>query len=104
MRMANSPAANMAEIFQKINRLATQRDDAIARCARLEDKIADLQAELKDTGKRLEKALLDVEFLTVSHRLADTPEALADTRKLIEGLIRKVDSAIRLVKNDPADA
>lgn len=101
--MSISSTDILAEIRQKIETLAADRDAALQRISALEDQISDLQAELETTRNDLHRARLDVEFLTVSHRLADTPEAVVTARKIISGLIRKVDSAINLVKNDPAE-
>lgn len=101
--MSISSTDILAEIRQKIETLAADRDAALQRISTLEDQISDLQAELETTRNDLHRARLDVEFLTVSHRLADTPEAVVTARKIISGLIRKVDSAINLVKNDPAE-
>lgn len=101
--MAGSQIAKLAEIRKKISQLAAQRDAAIARIADLESHVSDLESDLTETREALDRAKLDAEFLTVSHRLADTPEALVVTRRKILSLIRKVDSAINLLKNDPAE-
>lgn len=102
--MPTAPKDLMAEIREKIRVLASERDTALARITKLEERIYDLETNLDDTQTELHKARLDVEFLTVSHKLADSPEALVAARKTIASLIRKVDSAISLVKNDPADS
>ena len=102
--MSTPPSATLATIREKIARLADERDEALARVAELESKVSDLETDLEETRKDLHKARLDVEFLTVSYRLADNPDALLLARKKIASLIRKVDSALNLVKNDPADA
>ena len=94
--------AMLAGIDDRISRITARRDAAAARIAALEKRIADLQADLDNTRKELHQAHLDVEFLTLSHRLADSPDALAAARKTIASLIRKVDVAISMLKNDPA--
>lgn len=101
--MPESPSAILAGIQNKIALLAEKRDKAEARCLSLEKQIADLSASLSEKEEELRKALLEVEFLTLSHRLADSPEALAKARTTVAGIIRKVDSAISLIKGDPAD-
>lgn len=101
--MPDSPSALMAGIQNKIALLAENCDKAEARCLELEKKIADLSASVKDKDEQLRRANLEIEFLTLSHRLADTPEALANARLTIARIIRKVDSAIALIKADPAD-
>ncbi len=102
--MPTHPQTYLTEIREKIERLAAERDEARARTAQLEERVSDLETELEETRARLHKASLDVEFLTVSHRLADNPDALVTARRTIASLIRKVDSAINLLKNDPAEA
>lgn len=101
--MPDSPMAVMAGIQQKIALLAQQRDNAFAKCRILADRIEALESALAERDRQLRQANLEIEFLTLSHRLADTPQALADARKEISKLIRKVDAAIALVKTDPAD-
>ncbi len=101
--MPTPTAAILAEIHSRISGIAAKRDAAEARIRSLETELADTKAELADTKAELHKARLDAEYLTLSHRLADSPEALLTARHLLASLIRKVDSAINLVKNDPAD-
>ncbi|MDE5842949.1 MAG: hypothetical protein K2H35_04360 [Muribaculaceae bacterium] len=83
--------------------LSQSRDDAEARCLELEKQVADMAATIHDREQQLTQARLEIEFLTLSHRLADSPEALANARATIARIIRKVDSAIALIKSDPAD-
>lgn len=101
--MPDSPLAIMAGIQQKIALLTQQRDNVSAKCKSLADRIEALESALKERDRRLQQANLEIEFLTLSHRLAETPQALADARKEISRLIRKVDAAIALIKTDPAD-
>lgn len=93
----------LSGIREKIEELKSQRDEALNRIKALRSEIDDLKAELDDTRKSLHQSRLDAEFLTLSHKMADTPEALVKSRKLIADLIRKVDSVINLVQNDPAE-
>lgn len=102
--MLSPSQAVLAEIRSKIERLAAQRDNANARIARLEQEISDLKADLNETRKELQRSRTDAEFLSLSHRLADTPEALVTSRRIIASLIRKVDAAINMLKNDPSQA
>ncbi len=101
--MADSPTALIAGIQQKIAMLADSRDRALARCEELSARISDLEADLTESRESLQKANLDIEFLKLSHRLADSPEAIVNARKTISRLIRRIDSAINLIKSDPAD-
>ncbi|MDE6271890.1 MAG: hypothetical protein K2M31_02655 [Muribaculaceae bacterium] len=101
--MPDSPSALIAGIQQKIARLAEKRDEAQAKCYALEARIEALEADLAERDSQLQQANLEIEFLTLSHRLADSPQALANARKTISRIIRKVDAAIALIKSDPAD-
>ncbi|MDE6811715.1 MAG: hypothetical protein K2J15_05130 [Muribaculaceae bacterium] len=101
--MPDSPSALIAGIQNKIALLSERRDRAESRCLELEKQIADLSATIRDKDQQLNEARLEIEFLTLSHRLADSPEALANARNTISRIIRKVDSAIALIKSDPAD-
>lgn len=101
--MPNDPAASLAAVQQKIERLADSRDKALSRCDNLEKEIVALKADLKSCREELQQARLDAQYLALSHKLADSPQALADARHIIGSLIRKVDAAIALIKNDPSD-
>lgn len=101
--MPDSPSVVLADIQKKIAALAESRDRAEEQCRRLRTDIDGLKAELSDRDARLQKAMLEIEFLTLSHKLADSPDALAEARRKIAGLIRKVDAAISLVKSDLAN-
>ena len=101
--MPDSPSALLAGIQNKIALLSQSRDDAEARCLELEKQVADMAATIHDREQQLTQARLEIEFLTLSHRLADSPEALANARATISRIIRKVESYIALIKSDPAD-
>lgn len=101
--MSTSPVDALNDIRRKIDSLAAQRDKAAARANDLSDEAGSLRNDLSERDKQLDKALLEVEFLSLSHRLADSPQALADARRKIKALIRKIDAAIALIKTDPGD-
>lgn len=101
--MPNSPFASLANIKQHIDVLTRNRQQALERIAELEMQNTELRKELEERDAMLAQARLDAEFLSLSHKLADSPEALARARHIIGGLIKKVDAAINLVKNDPAE-
>ena len=90
----------MHELARKIGILAAQRDNAVKELKRTQEALADLERELAQTREELHKKTLDVEFLTVSHKLADTPQALADTRNVIRKMIVKIDKAMAMLKED----
>lgn len=98
-------ARSLLEILESSG---SHADALIARLKALRDENAQLRARVEDLGTRLaeataerDKALKDVEYLTLSHRLADTPEALVNARREVARLIRVVDRCITLLKDDP---
>lgn len=101
--MPESPSALIAGIQQKIALLAAKRDEAESKCRELMRRIEGLESDIAEKEQALRQAHQEIEFLTLSHRLADSPAALAEARKTLARLIRKVDAAIALIKSDPAD-
>ncbi|MDE5877046.1 MAG: hypothetical protein K2H47_06075 [Muribaculaceae bacterium] len=88
----------LTELNDKIDTLAQRQQEMLDEIARLRSLNDDLSQELDETRARLHKAELDVEFLTMSHRLADTPEAVIETRRHIARLIRSLDLCINMLK------
>lgn len=95
------------ELIQTITMLSRKVDDLMAqlklaqeRAARLEEENSELRKIHEDDISKLQQAQKDIEFLSLSHRLADNPEALVDARKQISQLIRTIDSCIRLINQD----
>lgn len=42
----------------------------------------------------------DIEFLTVSHRLANSPDTIISTRQKLIGLIRTINKCIRMLNEE----
>lgn len=82
------------EITEKAARLTRKYAALLERFRLLNDTNAALLAENKELKNELHKARLDNQFLTLSHRLADTPDALAESRKMIADMIRDIDKCI----------
>lgn len=59
---------------------------------------ADLRLQLDRTRSELVQARHDARFLRVSHRLAASPDALVEARRMIAGLIRNIDKALADLK------
>ena len=95
------------ELILAVESLARKADNLMGRINSLQEKILQLENENSilreqhetDT-KQLQKALKDVEFLSLSHRLADSPEALLKARKTISRLISNIDSCLQLINED----
>lgn len=84
----------------KIELLASQRDEALLRLAESEEERKLLESEVKALKEKLHKSELDREYLQVSHKIADTPQALAEARTLVKGMIKRVDNAISFLMED----
>ena len=64
----------------------------------LEEENADLRRLAAETQKEREKAMLDAEFLAVSHKLADSPDTLVSARRHLARLIRNIDRCLEMLK------
>lgn len=101
IRLLDSTAKEeLRRLSQGIERLAVQRDEARAALRAAREEIADLRRETAALKESLRQRELDVEYLTVSRRLADNPQSLADARKTVRGMLAKVEKAIALLKED----
>lgn len=70
------------------------------RVARLEEENEDLRRQLAETRAELDSSTKDVEFLTMSHRLADSPDSVISARRRIARLIRTIDNCISMLKEE----
>lgn len=68
---------------------------------RLRAALAEREEQLAEVRGERDRALLDVEYLTLSHRLADSPDTVVSARRHISRMIRTVDRCISLLKDDP---
>ena len=64
----------------------------------LEEENADLRRLAAEAQKEREKAMLDAEFLAVSHKLADSPDTLVSARRHLARLIRNIDRCLEMLK------
>lgn len=67
---------------------------------RLEKENEDLRIQLSETRAELDNTRKDVEFLTMSHRLADSPDSVISARRRIARLIRTIDNCISMLKEE----
>lgn len=72
----------------------------MARIEVLEHEKEDLQQELEEKKRELDIARTDAEFLTMSHRLASSPDSIISTRRHIARLIRTIDNCISMLKEE----
>lgn len=64
----------------------------------LEQRNAELLRDAQEARRERDKALQDAEYLAVSHKLADSPDTLLDTRRHIARLIRNIDRCLVMLK------
>ena len=101
--MANSPTTVLGEIQQHIEELGLRLQSQKNEIQTLKSEKESLQNQISELKKELHRARLDAEYLSLSHNLASTPEALSEARLLVNDLIRKVDAAIAAVRTDPGN-
>lgn len=90
------------EMLAKAERLAFRQKDLEARLAESQKRIASLEYDLRAAREETERIRSERDFLEVSHRLAASPDSLVRTRRHIARLIRRLDSSIALLEDDPA--
>ena len=98
--MESSLTRELQELSAMVSTLAAQRDEALGKLDKALEEVADLQRQLEADRKEAHRKDLDIEFLTVSHKLADSPEALARARATVKGMLARVEKAIALLKGD----
>lgn len=91
---------NMATLIPKIQTLASQRDDAVSLLKESMKETDRLRLELEAARRELQQSRIEAEYLSLSHKLAADPQALADARATVRKMIAKVDKAIRLLEED----
>lgn len=98
--MDSSFSKELLAMAENIGALATQRDEAESSLRQVQEELADLKRELETAREEIHKKDLDIEFLTLSHKLADNPGALAEARATVRRLISRIDKAIALLNED----
>ena len=90
----------IAELREKTELLASQRDAALAAQEAKAQEAEELREQLDECREQLREARMEVDFLTVSHRLADSPENIISARRRLQRLIAKIDRCVSLLKED----
>ena len=94
--MAESLITTLERLDARIKDVTMRNARLVEQNHKLEEEIADLRREIAEA--RRDRARLDAEYLTVSHRLADSPDTLIDTRRHIAKLIRNIDRCLEMLK------
>ena len=90
----------IGDLREKIEEIAAQRDAALAGAAARAREAEELKEQLDECREQLREARMEVDFLTVSHRLADSPANLISARRRLQRLIAKIDRCVSLLKDD----
>ena len=98
--MAQPLITLLKSVDEKITELSTIQKQLYARIEELEEENPGLRQELQDNKALLAKATTDIEFLTMSYRLAESPDSIISTRRRIARLIRTIDNCISMLKEE----
>ena len=90
----------LQNLNERIVRMGELNRNLMARIEVLEHEKEDLQQELEEKKRELDIARTDAEFLTMSHRLASSPDSIISTRRHIARLIRTIDNCISMLKEE----
>lgn len=80
--------------------MASQRDAALAAQEAKSQEAEELRQQLDECRQELREAKMEVDFLTVSHRLADSPQHIISARRRLQRLIARIDRCVSLLKED----
>lgn len=97
-------AKSLLGVLESLN---ARIEELESRLAALNEKTITLNSEnealkrlLHEKDTTIAGQALDIEFLKVSHKLADSPDNIVAARQLMTRLIHTIDSAIALVKEE----
>ncbi len=88
-------------LITKVTRLGDRIETLERQNSGLKAKVAELEERLAEERDAHSRARLDADYLTMSHRLADSPDTIIATRRRISALIRTIDRCISMLKDDP---
>lgn len=97
--MADSLLNTLASIRLKITALETKLRQEQETAHALRQQVDELTRAIAEKDKELAKARSDAEFLIYSHRLADNPDTIVETRRQIAKMIRDIDRCIDMLKD-----
>ena len=87
-------------LSKKVDLLLEKQNKLQSRIKFLENLNEELKRQHEIDVASIEKAQKEIEFLSLSYRLAASPEALVSARNKISKLIRTIDSCIRMINED----
>lgn len=96
--MADSLLTKLEQLQKGISEITARNARLTARNSALEEENANLRRRTDEAEAARHRAELDVEYLRVSHRLAENPDSLVETRRHIAKLIRNIDRCLEMLK------
>lgn len=96
--MAETLKAALEELKVRVKALTTENRRLREENAELESQNRTLKELTSEAEQRRQRAELDAEYLAVSHKLADTPDTLINTRRHISQMIRNIDRCLEMLK------
>lgn len=96
--MAASLLSLLDDLNAKLREMIEKNEALTVRNRELEEENAGLRRSMDEAVRERDRARLDSEFLAMSHKLADNPDTLADTRRHIAKLIRNIDRCLEMLK------
>ena len=99
--MANNQLLQtLSELNSKIEELLKTQESLKKKVSELEERNLFLVKQHEKDLFLLENAGKDIEFLTLSHKLAESPDNLISTRRHLIGLMRTINNCIRMIKEE----
>lgn len=96
--MAESLLQILQQLKAKQLELQAEMEALRNRNQELEEENRNVMRDAQEALKLRDDAMLEVEYLKVSHRLAENPDSIVETRRLIAGLIKDIDRCIAMLK------
>ena len=96
----NELLTSLGDLYKQIDEISAAHSNMQRQLELLREENRSLKADLESERKNLRKALSDVEFLSVSYRLADSADSVVSARRVIERLIRTIDNCIKMINEE----
>ena len=97
--MADTLSSILEKLEERIKGLNAQIGQLQADNETLRSENSELVRKAREAEEERDKALLDIEYLTVSHKLAEDPDSLIKSRRHISQLIRNIDRCLEMLKD-----
>lgn len=96
--MAESLISILRQLDDRIKVLTAQNAELNRRHAEISEENENLKRQAREALEARDKALLDAQYLAVSHKLADNPDTLITARRQISQMIRNIDRCLEMLK------